>query len=239
MDKQKAKKIGNITRTVLVWLVVAIAIFMMIFTIVSVTTVDRNDRNVLGYRALIVRSDSMAATDFAAGDIIFSKKVDDPSTLKEGDIITFQSQDEDSFGEVITHKIRRATTTADGTPGFVTYGTTNDVDDEAVVTYSFILGKYQGRIPKVGLFFNFLKTPMGYVCCILIPFLILIGLQGLNCIKLFRKYKAEQQADMKAEREQLEKEREENRRMLEELQALKAQLENKENTTGATPTEEK
>ena len=93
-----------------------------------------------------------------------------------------------------------------------------------MVTYSFILGKYQGRIPKVGLFFNFLKTPMGYVCCILIPFLILIGLQGLNCIKLFRKYKAEQQADMKAEREQLEKEREENRRMLEELQALKAQL---------------
>lgn len=239
MDKQKLKKIGNITRTIAVWLVVAVAIFMMIFTIVSVTTFDRNDRNVFGYKAFIVRTDSMAATDFAAGDIIFSKKVDDPSTLKEGDIITFQSQDENSFGEVITHKIRRVTTTADGLPGFVTYGTTTDVDDETVVTYSFVLGKYQGRIPKVGIFFNFLKTPAGYVCCILIPFLILIGLQGLNCIKLFRKYKAEQEAQMNAEREQLEKEREENRKMLEELQALKAQLENKENATGESPTEEK
>ena len=239
MDKQKLKKIGNITRTIAVWLVVAVAIFMMIFTIVSVTTFDRNDRNVFGYKAFIVRTDSMAATDFAAGDIIFSKKVDDPSTLKEGDIITFQSQDENSFGEVITHKIRRVTTTADGLPGFVTYGTTTDVDDETVVTYSFVLGKYQGRIPKVGIFFNFLKTTAGYVCCILIPFLILIGLQGLNCIKLFRKYKAEQEAQMNAEREQLEKEREENRKMLEELQALKAQLENKENATGESPTEEK
>lgn len=223
MDKQQVKKIGNIVGTVLVWLVVAVAIFMMIFTIVSVTTFDRNDRSLFGYKAFIVRTDSMAATDFAAGDIIFSKTVD-PSTLKEGDIITFQSQDSDSFGEVITHKIRRLTTTEDGSRGFVTYGTTNDVDDDTVVTYSFVLGKYQGRIPKVGIFFNFLKTPMGYVCCILIPFLLLIGLQGLNCIKLFRKYKAEQVAEINAEREQIEKEREEARRMMAELQALKEQM---------------
>ena len=223
MDKQQVKKIGNIVGTVLVWLVVAVAIFMMIFTIVSVTTFDRNDRSLFGYKAFIVRTDSMAATDFAAGDIIFSKTVD-PSTLKEGDIITFQSQDSDSFGEVITHTIRRLTTTEDGSRGFVTYGTTNDVDDDTVVTYSFVLGKYQGRIPKVGIFFNFLKTPMGYVCCILIPFLLLIGLQGLNCIKLFRKYKAEQVAEINAEREQIEKEREEARRMMAELQALKEQM---------------
>lgn len=55
--------------------------------------------------------------------MILVKEVD-PSTLKEGDIITFMSQDTDSFGETITHKIRKLTTDAEGNPGFITYGTT-------------------------------------------------------------------------------------------------------------------
>ena len=55
-------------RTILVWLVVLLAVFMMVFTIVSVTTFNSNQRTLFGYRALIVMSDSMSATDFSAGD---------------------------------------------------------------------------------------------------------------------------------------------------------------------------
>ena len=65
----------------------------------------------------IVNSDSMAATDFKAGSLILVKEVD-PSTLQEGDIITFMSQDTESFGETITHKIRTLTTDAKGNPRF-------------------------------------------------------------------------------------------------------------------------
>ena len=39
---------------------VALAVFMMIFTIVSVSTFDRADRNLFGYKAFIVLSDSMS-----------------------------------------------------------------------------------------------------------------------------------------------------------------------------------
>ena len=63
----------------------------------------------------------------------------------------------------MTHKIRRLTKTADGSPGFVTYGTTTDTDDEAIVTYPYVLGKYTGKLPKVGTFFTFLKTTQGYI----------------------------------------------------------------------------
>ena len=42
--------------------------------------------------------------------------------------------------------------------------------------YSDVLGKYQFSIAKLGTFFQFLKTPKGYICCILIPFLLLIGI---------------------------------------------------------------
>lgn len=213
----------KIIRSIFVWLMVALAVFMMIFTIVSVSTFDRADRSLFGYKAFIVLSDSMSKTDFNAGDLVLVKAVD-PSTLKEGDIIAYTSQNTSNYGETVTHKIRKLTTDANGEPGFVTYGTTTDTDDERIVTYSDVLGKYRTHIPKVGSFFLFLKTTPGYIVCILIPFLLLILLQGFNCIKLFRQYKQEQTAELQAQREKLEAERAESQRLMAELQALKAEL---------------
>lgn len=192
------KKAWNIISTVLVWIVVILTVCMMIFTIVSVNTFDRNDRNIFGYRCYIVLSDSMSATDFDAGDLVLVKEVD-PATLQEGDIIAYQSQNAANYGETVTHRIRAKVTDVNGNPGFITYGTTTGVDDEMVVTYPFILGKYEAALPKVGTFFQFLKTPQGYIVCILVPFLLLIIYQGLNCVKIFKMYKAEQMAELQAE----------------------------------------
>lgn len=220
----------KILKTILVWLVVLLAVSMMIFTVISVTTFNRNDRDLFGYKMYIVNSDSMAATDFKAGALILVKEVN-PATLKEGDIITFMSQDADSFGETVTHKIRRLTTDAEGNPAFVTYGTTTGADDETLVTYPYILGQYQNQVPGLGTFFNFLKTTPGYFVCIFTPFMLIIVYEAVNFFNLFRKYKQEQMEQMQAERDKLQAEKEENARMLEELMALKAQLE------GALPAE--
>lgn len=228
------KKIFGVVKTVLVWLVLALAVFMMIFTLISVNTFDQNDRSIFGYKFFVVQTDSMSATDFDAGDVAISKTVD-PSTLKEGDIITFISQNSESYGETITHKIRKLTKDANGDPGFVTYGTTTDTDDETIVTYPFVVGQYQGKIPNLGSFFMFFKTTPGYIICILIPFLLLIISQGVNCIRLFRRYRAEQMEEMQAEREKLEQERTEAQKMMEELMALKQQLAERENTPQPTP----
>ena len=218
------KKAFSIIKTTLVWLVVLLAVSMMIFTVISVTTFNRNDRTLFGYKMYIVNSDSMAATDFNAGDLILVKETD-PSKLRPGDIITFMSQDANSFGETITHKIRKLTTDAEGNPGFITYGTTTDTDDQTVVTYPYVLGQYQGRIPVLGRFFNFLKSTPGYFVCIFIPFMLIILYEGVRFFNLFRRYKKEQMEEMQAEKDRLEAEKAENVRMLEELRALKAQLE--------------
>ena len=222
------KKVLNIIKNIFVWLMVALAVCMMIFTVVSVNTFDRSDRSLFGFKAFIVLSDSMSKTDFDAGDLVLVKEVD-PSTLKEGDIIAYTSQNTSNYGETVTHKIRKLTTDANGEAGFITYGTTTDTDDETVVTYPYVLGKYKTNIPKVGRFFMFLKTTPGYIVCILIPFLLLILIQGLNCIKLFRRYKLEQMAEMQEERAKIEEERAESQKMMAELLALKAQLPEKEN----------
>jgi len=218
------KKALRIIKTTFVWLIVLLAISMMIFTVISVTTFNRNDRDLFGYKMYIVNSDSMAKTDFNAGDLILVKEVD-PSTLAEGDIITFMSQDTNSFGEIITHKIRRLATDAEGNPGFITYGTTTDVDDTTIVTYPYVLGKYTNRIPALGTFFNFLKTTPGYFVCIFIPFMLIIIYEGVKFFNLFRRYRKEQMDEMQAERTRIEEERAAAAKMLEELQALKAQLE--------------
>lgn len=223
------KKFFSVVTKCLVFFIALLAVGMMIFTVVSVTTFDRNDRQLFGYKAFIVLSDSMSATDFDAGDVVLVKEVD-PSTLQEGDIISYISQGQDNYGETITHKIRTLTTDANGEPGFITYGTTTNTDDDTVVTYPFVLGKYQTRLPKVGTFFQFLKTTQGYIVCILIPFLLLILYQGLNCVRTFRQYKEEQMEELQAERAKIEEERRKSDAMMAELLALKAQLAGNENT---------
>ena len=239
----------EITKSVITWVVVVVAVAMMIFTLVSSAFVGKQDRSLFGFKFFIVLSDSMSATDFSAGDIIITKNVkfDD---LKEGDVITFISQNntetdkqnQEGFGKIVTHKIRAKTVDATGKPAFITYGTTTGVDDQTLVTEEFIIGQYKTKLPKVGHFFNFLKTTPGYIVCILIPFALLMISQGINCIRLFRRYRAEQLADLRAEREKLEQERLESQRqaeeeraqtmkMMEELLALKQQLNNAGVTT--------
>lgn len=234
------KKALHILKNIAVWLVVALAVCMMVFTVVSVNTFDRTNRSIFGFKAFIVLSDSMSATDFDAGDLVLVKEVD-PSTLKEGDIISYQSTNTENYGEVVTHKIRELTTDAEGHPGFITYGTTTDTNDETIVTYSFVLGKYQAKLRGVGKFFQFLKTAPGYIVCIFLPFLLLILMQGLNSIQLFKRYKKEQLAELEAQREQeraelaaererLEAERLQSQQMMAELLQLKKELSGQNNT---------
>lgn len=238
--QEDMKKILNTLTDILVWIIVLFAVGMMIFTVVSVNTIDQNNRSVFGYKAFIVRSDSMSRTDFDAGDVIFVKEVD-PATLDAGDIIAYLSQNDHNYGDIVTHKIRRRTTDINGNPGFITYGTTTDTDDEAVVTYPYVLGKYTGRLPKVGTFFSFLKTTQGYILCIFIPCMLLILYEGFNCIKLFRQYKKEQMEELEAERQKIEEERRQSAEMMKELLALKAQLAGQEGgaSANAESTEEK
>lgn len=217
------KKFWDAASKVLVWLVVILTMCMMIFTIVSVNTVGRNDRDIFGYKAYIVLSDSMSKTDFDAGDLVLVKEVD-PTTLKAGDIIAYVSENTTNKGQIVTHKIRDKAVDAYGNPGFITYGTSTNMDDENVVSYAHIQGKYCFALPNMGTFFNFLRTTPGYLLCILLPFMLLIGYQAIVCVRLFRRYKAQQLDEIRQEKEALQLERKKSEEMLEEIKRLKAQL---------------
>ena len=235
METQKIKKVLNIAIKIFTAIVVAFTVFMMAFTIFSVNTFDKNDRSLFGTKFYIVRSDSMSLSElnkddeihFDAGDIILVKELDpaERKALKKGDVIAFVSQNTDSRGETITHMIYDVKTDESGRViGYLTYGSNTGAVDESLVEPDYILGQYSTRLPKVGHFFAFLKSTPGYIVCILIPFLLLILYQGVNCIIIFRKYKREQLEAMEAEKAQLAEERKQSLEMMRELEALKAQL---------------
>ena len=242
--ESKTKQVLNIVLKVATWILVAFTVFMMIFTVVTVTTVNKNDRSIFGIRFYIVQTDSMSPSEnnkdldvhFNAGDIILIKSVKNKAALKEGDIIAFLSMNEVSYGETVTHMIREVKKTDDGKViGYVTYGTNTGTNDETLVEPDYVIGQYSGKLPGVGRFFAFVKSTPGYIICVLVPFLLLILYNGVNVIRLFRRYKREQMEEMQAERDQIAEERAENQRMMQELLALKAQLEQK-NGEGTPPT---
>ncbi len=238
------KKALNIAKKVFTWALVIAAVFMMIFTVVSVNTFDRNDRSFFGFKAYIVLSDSMSSVQgdtsrgyFDAGDLVLVKEVD-TATLKAGDIISYTSTNTENFGSTVSHMIREVVYGTDGSlEGFITYGTATDTNDENLVAPDFVLGKYSTKLPNVGSFFQFLKTTPGYIVCIFLPFLLLILIQGIDSIRLFRKYRAEQlavieeerareRAELEAERAAMAEERKKQEEMMKQLLEMQAAMQN-------------
>ena len=229
-------QILKISAKVITTLLVMFTVFIMVFTIISVRNFDRNDRSIFGYKFYIVRTDSMSPSEknahldvhFSAGDLIIVKEVKEPDKLEPGDIITFISMNQDdSWGQTITHMIRERYYDEYGRfVGYVTFGTNKDSNDSSPVAFGEVVGQYVGKIPSAGKFFAYVKTTPGYICCILIPFLLLILVNGVDVIRLFRKYKKEQTDAINAEKEEIAAERARNEDMLRELLALKEQLAN-------------
>ena len=211
----RIRRVMGVLRSVVAWAILGLTLIITALTIVSVNVVDQQERVLFGYRCFIVQSDSMAATDFAEGDLIFVEEVD-PAALEAGDIITFISQNWGSLGEITTHKIRKATTDSMGNPGYITYGTTTDSDDETVVTYEHVIGKYCGRIPRAGMIFAYIQTVPGVVALLVLPFVLVIFLHGWNLFQQFRTWRDE-------EIHALEQKQEAVQHMMDALEGLEAE----------------
>ena len=197
---ESAKKVFNVVLKVVTWILIAFTVLIMLFTIITVSTVDKNEREIFGYRFYIVRTPSMSLSEENAhmdvhidpGDIVIAKVVSDPKALQAGDIITFISFNEETYGKPVTHMIRQRDYSEDGEfLGYTTYGTNTNSNDFVMVEPKYVLGSYAGKLPQVGYFFLYLKTTPGYITFILAPFALLILCNGVNIVRLFKQYKKE------------------------------------------------
>ena len=209
------RKAWKITLDVVVWCIFLLAVVMMLFTIISVRTVGKNDAFLFGYKPFVIQSDSMKG-EFSAGDMIICKKVD-TSTLQAGDIITFRSSDPQNFGAVITHKIRAVN--EDGT--FTTYSIATGQDDLYSARPQDVIAKYCFTLKGFGNFFAFMRTPLGYVSLIGVPFAIVIVLQAVQVARNWKKYRAEKEQTASVELSQKQQVEEELRLLKEEVEKLR------------------
>lgn len=194
----KAKKAYSIVSSVLVGLVVLLAVFLL-------------GSRLLGFRVFNIISGSMEPT-YSPGDLIYVKEVD-PTTVKVGDPITFVLN-EDLV--VATHRVVRIDAEKQH---FYTKGDANETEDAAPVHFKNLVGVPKFSIPWLGYVSDFIQNPPGmYISITACALLILLAFLP----DILPKKKEAPQPVVDSAMAQ------ENEMLKAELEALKAQMEQKE-----------
>ena len=118
-------------------------------------------------------------------DAIFVKREDD-SKYKVGDIISFSSTDSNYKGLTITHRIVEKINNGDSDYLYTTKGDNNLIEDESSVMADDIYGKVLFVIPKIGLIQKFLRKPINFIICILVPVVLVILYDGFRIFEALR-----------------------------------------------------
>ena len=162
------KKVLKICANVAAWLIV---IFALLITILVFSSSNNNGvPQLFGIIPMTVESPSMKPT-FDQGDLIFTKEINDPATLAEGDVISFWTLID---GQKVknTHRIVRIENHS-GSLSFITRGDNNPIDDELPAYTADLIGKWTGvRLTGAGNIMAFLRTRLGFFICILIPMVL-------------------------------------------------------------------
>ncbi|WAA11836.1 signal peptidase I SipW [Fervidibacillus halotolerans] len=162
------KKIIKITGNVLYGLLIATLIMLTVIVISS--RASGGEPELFGYQLKIVLSGSMEPT-FDTGSIIIVKKLEDPTVVKEGDIITFVYEG----NQIVTHRIVDVLNQS-GKVFYQTKGDNNEDPDSNLVISDNVLAKYTGMtIPYVGYLLKFASTPIGTAILLIIPGALLLG----------------------------------------------------------------
>ena len=146
------KSIFKLIADILTWTIFAIlmivAAFLIYYVIANAVYSKKGERFKPIVSLYTIISGSMLPT-IKVYDVVVNLRVDDPSKLHEGDVITFISQSKINYGDTITHRINKITYD-NGTYYFTTKGDNNLVPDESPVEFNNIIGKVILKIPQLG-----------------------------------------------------------------------------------------
>lgn len=181
------------------WVLVCVVVLAAVFLMGS---------RLLGYRVFNIVSGSMEPV-YRVGDLIYVQEVD-PNTVQPGDVITFVLN-EDLV--VATHRVVRVDAE---NQRFYTKGDANETEDGGSVHFKNLIGVPKFKIPGLGYVADFIqKAPGLYITIAAVAVLLLLA---------FLPDLARKKPLPKADPAALE----ENARLKAELEALKAQLEKKD-----------
>lgn len=185
------KKIGKIAGDVLLVLIFAVSVVLIV---ANITADKKNGEqpNVFGYTVSSVQSESMSGT-FEKGALVVGKVVDKDTVIEVGTIISFYQK---VNGVVIINTHRVVAVTGEGNNRlFQTQGDNREVcptPDAEWKSLDDIAAVYKFQIPVVGSVIDFLKKPVGFIICLVVPMLAFIGWQVYKLIAIYLQSKKEQ-----------------------------------------------
>ena len=125
-------------------------------------------------------------------DVIINTRVDDPDEIKIGDVITFTSTWQVTYGMTITHRVVGTKKLDDGSLCYITRGDNNTQEDQACVKENNVIGKVKAVIPGLGRIQSFLSSSLGWLLIIIVPALYIIVKDILKLFKLSKEVKEEE-----------------------------------------------
>lgn len=166
-------------------------IMILVFLVIIINFIDQKNNLKKGIpkpalvSAYTIVSPSMVP-NINVLDVIITTRVSDPSKIKVGDVITFNSTDYRSSGVTVTHRVKKVEKTSDGKYLFTTKGDANNTEDATRQPFSSIYGKVLLRLPKLGYIQYILSTVLGWLLLIIIPTVLIIGADIIKIIKTIK-----------------------------------------------------
>ncbi len=175
----KGLRVFNIIKNTMCWILIAV----LAFTVLSflIVRINGGTPSIFGYTIQRVASGSMEPA-FKVGDIILNKDVDDVTTLKVGDIITFQGGKEYDYNNV-THRVivapRKGT---DGVYYLITKGDANDVEDYEI-DETMVKSVFVQKVDILEKFYTFFLSPWGLIVFIALLLIIFFD-EAVNVVRI-------------------------------------------------------
>lgn len=167
----KTKKIFSIASQIVLYLFIAVLLYVAVRLVVGQVSGKAVFFGNKSFERIVSPSmvnEKNPDEGINVGDYILIEKVD-VSEIKEGDIISFYSQDPSIKGKINTHRVEKIN--EDGS--FTTKGDNNPKADDYTVSNQDVIGRYVKTLTFITALINFL-TQRAFVFILIISVIILI-----------------------------------------------------------------
>ena len=192
-----ADKKGRLSKAFDIALIAVILVLAGVIAYIMTMSSKGKAVSFFGKSVLLVVTGSMEPS-ISEGDYILIEKCD-TDKLKEGDIITFTSHEEDIDGRLVTHRIIGIN--ADGS--FETKGDANPVADSESVSPSQVEGRYTGRARFFEMISSFASPKKLIMVFVMIPLALVSLYEAKTLTKLLIQSRTEKKLSDEELKEQL------------------------------------
>lgn len=173
MGKKIFKIISIIIKTIVG---IALAAFILV---VCMQRFSDNKLSLFNFRLFSVVSQSMVPV-YDIGDVLVAKE-QDPSTIKEGDIVSYLGTTGSFANKVVTHRVVNVEKREDGKYYYRTKGDANLVEDP-IVMEDQLYGVVVYKSVLLSLVYRIVGTQIGFFMFIIIPIMFVIGSEMISTL---------------------------------------------------------